>query len=69
MKTWIVSSLDEATIQGEETIQGRKIYEEIWYFDFQMKIHLEQVKTNGTFCEKKIGIHRFKIGCAMSRAC
>ena len=35
MKTWIVSSLDEETIQGEEaiqgeeTIQGRKLYEEI----------------------------------------
>ena len=31
MKTWIVSSLDEDTIQGEETIQGRKLYEEIRY--------------------------------------
>ena len=29
MKTWIVSSLDVETIQGEETIQGRKLYEEI----------------------------------------
>ena len=32
MKTWIVSSLDEENIQGEETIQGRKLYEEIRYF-------------------------------------
>ena len=31
MKTWIVSSLDKETIQGEETIQGRKLYEEIRY--------------------------------------
>jgi hypothetical protein len=31
MKTWIVSSLDEETIQGKETIQGRKLYEEIRY--------------------------------------
>ena len=31
MKTWIVSSLDEETFQGEETIQGRKLYEEIRY--------------------------------------
>ena len=28
MKTWIVSSLDEETIQVEETIQGGKLYEE-----------------------------------------
>ena len=34
MKTWIVSSLDEETIQGEETFQGRKLYEEIWYMLF-----------------------------------
>ena len=27
MKTWIVSLLDEETIQGEETTQGRKLYE------------------------------------------
>ena len=33
MKTWIVSSLDEETIQREETIQGRKLYEEIQYFN------------------------------------
>ena len=32
MKTWIVYSLDEETIQGEETIQVRKLYEEIRYF-------------------------------------
>ena len=31
MKTGIVSSLDEETIQGEEIIQGRKLYEEIRY--------------------------------------
>ena len=31
MKTWIVSSLDEKTIQGEEINQGRKLYEEIRY--------------------------------------
>ena len=31
MKTWLVSSLDEESIQGEETIQGRKLYEEIRY--------------------------------------
>ena len=31
MKTWIVSSLHEETIQGEETNQGRKLYEEIRY--------------------------------------
>ena len=31
MKIWIGSSLDEETTQGEETIQGRKIYEEIRY--------------------------------------
>ena len=31
MKTWIVSSLGKETIQGEETIQGRKLYEEIRY--------------------------------------
>jgi hypothetical protein len=33
MKTWIVSSLDEETIQEEETIQGRKLYEEIRYVE------------------------------------
>ena len=27
----MVSSLDEETIRGEETIQGRKLYEEIRY--------------------------------------
>ena len=31
MKTWIVSSLDEETVQEKETIQGRKLYEEIRY--------------------------------------
>ena len=31
MKICIVSSLDEETIQGEETIPGRKLYEEIRY--------------------------------------
>ena len=31
IKTWIISSLDEETVQGEETIQGRKLYEEILY--------------------------------------
>ena len=34
MKTLIVSSLDEEIIQGEETIQGRKLYEEIQYMKF-----------------------------------
>ena len=29
MKTWIVSSLSEETIQEGETIQVRKLYEEI----------------------------------------
>ena len=28
MKIWIVSSLNEETIQEEETIQGRKLFEE-----------------------------------------
>ena len=37
MKTWIVSSLDEETVQGEETIQGRKLYEEIRYVRFATK--------------------------------
>ena len=27
MKTWIVSSLDEETIQGEETIWGNTVFE------------------------------------------
>ena len=31
MKICIVSSPDEETIQGEETFQGRKLYEEIRY--------------------------------------
>ena len=31
MKTWIVSSLGKETIQGGETNQGRKLYEEIRY--------------------------------------
>ena len=31
MKTLIVSSLDEESIQEEETIQGRKLYEEMRY--------------------------------------
>ena len=31
------------------------------YFDSQMKIHLEQIKTNSKFVKKKIGIHRFRI--------
>ena len=35
MKPWIVSSLDEEAIQGEETIQGRKLYEEIRYLEHQ----------------------------------
>ena len=34
MKTWIVSSLDEETIQKEETIQGKKLYEGIRYSDY-----------------------------------
>jgi hypothetical protein len=34
MKTWIVSSLYEETIQGEETTQGRKLYEKIRYLFF-----------------------------------
>ena len=34
MKTWIVSSRYEEAIQGEETIQGRKLYEEIRYLKF-----------------------------------
>ena len=38
MKTWIVSSLDEETIQGEETNQGRKLYEEIRYVLQQRKL-------------------------------
>ena len=33
MKTWIVSCVDEVTIQGKETILGRKLYEEIRYVD------------------------------------
>ena len=36
MKTWIISSSDEATIQGEETIQGRKLYEEILSNSFML---------------------------------
>ena len=46
MKTWIVSSLDVETIQGEETDQGRKLYEEILYFMlsiFLMIVELEIV--------------------------
>ena len=31
MKIWIVSSLDEETIRGAETIQGMELYEEIRY--------------------------------------
>ena len=38
MKTWIVSSLDEETIKGEETIQGRKLYEEIRYIFYNLSI-------------------------------
>ena len=37
MKTWILSSLDEESIQGEETIQGMKLYEEIRYLLAQLK--------------------------------
>ena len=44
MKTWIVSSLDDETIQGEENIQGRKLYEEIRYSD----------SCKGTSIEEKI---------------
>ena len=33
METLIVSSLDEETLQGEETIQGRKLYDEIRYIE------------------------------------
>ena len=36
MKIWIVSSLDEENIQGEETIQGRKLLEEIQYVDLKI---------------------------------
>ena len=32
MKTWIVSSLDEETIQGEETIWGNTVNIPDWYF-------------------------------------
>ena len=39
MKTWIVSSLDEESIQGEETIQGRKLYEEIRYTKLGWFLH------------------------------
>ena len=35
--------VDEDTIQGEETIQGRKLYEEIRYADFGcLEIHLKK---------------------------
>ena len=37
MKTGIVSSLDEETIQGEEIIQGRKLYEEIRYIIWKVE--------------------------------
>ena len=38
MKTLIVSSLDEETIQGEGTIQGRKLYEEIRYMVLNRRV-------------------------------
>ena len=42
MKTWTVSSLDEEIIQGEETIQERKLYEEIWFLKYaEIQIGLE----------------------------
>jgi hypothetical protein len=41
MKTCIVSSLDEETIQGEETILGRKIYEEIRYLVYKCSMLLQ----------------------------
>ena len=37
MTIWIISSLDEEIIQGEETIQGRKLYEEIRYSIYEVK--------------------------------
>ena len=44
MKTWIVSSLGEETIQGGETIQGRKLYEEIRYI-FQVQKRIVSMET------------------------
>ena len=41
MKTWIVSPLNEETIKGEETIQGRKLYEEIRYIYLGKDIGLQ----------------------------
>ena len=39
MKIWIVSSLDKEIIQGDETIQGRKLYEEIRYLEsFEQRV-------------------------------
>ena len=48
MKTWIVSSLNEENIQGEETIQGRKLYEEIQYL---VSCYEMDVKPTFTACD------------------
>ena len=57
MKTWIVSSLDEETIQGDETIQGRKL--QIWgntvlSFFLYSKLESEQNKGSWLIGEQKL---------------
>ena len=53
MKTWIVYSLDEETIQGEETNQGRKLYEEIRYI-FSFSTSFDYVREFLTILFKQI---------------
>ena len=47
MKSWILSSLDEETIKGEETNQRRKLYEEILYVSCTVSRPLVWIQTIG----------------------
>ena len=61
MKTWIVSSLGQGKYSREESIQGRKLYEEMRYACFSSPNHEEQFKIkhfNDFFSHIIFQIHR-----------
>ena len=61
MKTWLISSLGEEsiqggeTIQGEETIQGRKLYEEIRYILLELPFKLLRLNSTISIPDYNIG--------------
>ena len=58
MKTWRVSSLDEETVQGEETIQGRKHGTLIYAPDLNDK--KENLCLHRVACKKNKGVTNHK---------